>query len=85
MRVLLDTNVLLDIVEKREPAFGASYEVFIKSAAKEIDADFEDAVITATASREQADYIITGNTKDFSKSSVPAISPSEFLKQAKAP
>jgi predicted nucleic acid-binding protein len=139
MRVLLDTNVLLDVVEKREPAFAASYEVFRKSAAKEIDAiigagsitdiyyvnrrncgndgqalnsiidllkvvtlvdtkatdiqeaikfgfpDFEDAVIAATASREQADYIITGNVKDFSKSSVPAISPAEFLKQTKAP
>jgi predicted nucleic acid-binding protein len=133
VRVLLDTNVLLDIVEKREPAFTASYKVFLKSAAKEIDAiigagsvtdiyyvtrkncgndkqalnsiidllnvvtpvdtkaadiqeaiklgfsDFEDAVIAVTASREQADYIITGNVKDFSKSAVPAISPVEFL------
>jgi predicted nucleic acid-binding protein len=138
VRVLLDTNVLLDIVEKREPAFAASYEVFLKSATKEITAiigansvtdiyyvnrrncgndeqalhsiidllnvvtlvdtkaadiqeaikfgfpDFEDAVIAATASREQADYIITGNMKDFSKSPIPAISPAEFLHQMKA-
>jgi predicted nucleic acid-binding protein len=126
VKVLLDTNVLLDIVEKRASSFDASYEVFMKSATKEIDAivgagsvtdiyyvnrkncgnseqalnsiidlltvvslvdtkaadiqeaiklgfsDFEDAVIAATASREQADYIITGNTTDFSKSPVPA-------------
>jgi predicted nucleic acid-binding protein len=139
VKVFLDTNVLLDVVEKREPAFAASYDVFLKSAAKEIDAiigagsstdiyyvnrrncgndkgalnsiidllkvvslvdtkavdileairlgfsDFEDAVIAATALREQADYIITGNAKDFSKSPVPAKSPAEFLKQTKAP
>ncbi|MDR3337684.1 MAG: PIN domain-containing protein [Treponema sp.] len=139
MKVLLDTNILLDIVEKREPSFAASYEVILKSATKEIDAiigagsvtdiyyinrrncgndeqalnsiidllkvvtlvdtkaadiqeaiklgfsDFEDAVIAATASREQAGYIITRNVKDFSKSSVPAISPAEFLQQTKAP
>jgi predicted nucleic acid-binding protein len=139
VKVLLDTNILLDIVEKREPSFAASYEVILKSATKEIDAiigagsvtdiyyinrrncgndeqalnsiidllkvvtlvdtkaadiqeaiklgfsDFEDAVIAATASREQAGYIITRNVKDFSKSSVPAISPAEFLQQTKAP
>jgi predicted nucleic acid-binding protein len=137
VKVLLDTNVLLDIVERRMPSFDASYEVFMKSATKEIDtiigagsvtdiyyvnrkncgsneqalnsiidllkvvtlvdtkavdiqevirlgfSDFEDAVIAATASREQADHIITGNTKDFSKSPVPAMCPSEFLQQTK--
>jgi predicted nucleic acid-binding protein len=35
VKVLLDTNVLLDIVEKREPSFDASYKVFIKSATKD--------------------------------------------------
>ena len=65
MKVLLDTNILLDIVEKIEPHFS----------------DFEDAVIAATAARENADYIITRNTGDFIKSSVPAISPTDFLKK----
>ena len=32
MKVLLDTNVLLDVVEKREPHFSDSYEVFLKNA-----------------------------------------------------
>jgi predicted nucleic acid-binding protein len=138
VKVLLDTNVLLDVVERREPSFSASYEVFTKSVTKEIEAivgassvtdiyyvnrkncgnseqalnsivdllkvvtlvdtkaadiqdainlgfaDFEDAVIAVTALRERADYIITGNTKDFSKSPVPAIHPAEFLKQTKS-
>ena len=37
MKVLLDTNVLLDIVEKREPHFSDSFRVFMKSATKEIE------------------------------------------------
>jgi predicted nucleic acid-binding protein len=42
-------------------------------------ADFEDAVIAAIARREKADYIITRNIKDYSKSPIPAITPEEFL------
>jgi predicted nucleic acid-binding protein len=134
MKVLLDTNVLLDIVEKREPHFSDSYQVFLKSAKKDIEgiigvssvtdvyyvtrknckdtkravnfiidmlkivtpvdskavdimealklnfSDFEDAVVSATAAREKADYIITRNVSDFLGSSVPAISPSDFLR-----
>jgi len=41
--------------------------------------DFEDAIIAATALREKADYIITRNAKDYSKSPVPAVTPDEFL------
>ena len=43
--------------------------------------DFEDAVIAATAARENADFLITRNTSDFLKSNVPAISPVDFLKK----
>jgi predicted nucleic acid-binding protein len=135
MKVLLDTNVLLDIVERREPFFSNSFEVFMKSARREIDAvigassvtdiyyvtrrnckdagqalsyiidmlkvvtpvdtkaadiqeairlnftDFEDAVIAATAARENADYLITRNAGDFTKSPVLAISPADFLRK----
>ena len=135
MKVLLDTNILLDILEKREPYFSDSYEVFKKSAERKIEAiigassvtdiyyvtrknckdaerslnyivdmlkivtpvdtkavdiqaaiklnfsDFEDAVISATAAREKADYIISRNAGDFIKSPVPAISPADFLKK----
>jgi predicted nucleic acid-binding protein len=43
--------------------------------------DFEDAVVAATAARENADYLITRNVSDFSQSPVPAISPTDFLKK----
>jgi predicted nucleic acid-binding protein len=137
MKVLLDTNVLLDVVEKREPFFSDSFQVFMQSAKKEIEAiigassvtdiyyvarrncknagqalgyiidmlrvvtavdtkaadiqeairlnftDFEDAVIAATAAREKADYVITRNAGDFTKSPVPVISPADFLRRPK--
>ena len=41
--------------------------------------DFEDAVQSVTAERIHADYIITRNVRDFSKSRVVAFTPSELL------
>lgn len=41
--------------------------------------DFEDAVQSATAEFVHADYIITRNIKDFTKSKVMAFTPSELL------
>lgn len=51
----------------------------IQAAKFEFD-DYEDAVQSACAARIMADYILTRNTKDFAKSPIPAISPSEFFK-----
>lgn len=41
--------------------------------------DFEDAVQSATAESVHADYIITRNIKDFTKSKVMAFTPTELL------
>lgn len=135
MRILIDTNIILDIFQKREPFFADSYQAlhkaieadveclisasaatdifymlrkFLKSAeqAKErieqlsqlvafadvrgMDihtalmrsvSDFEDAVVDAVAERNGASYILTRNIKDFAGSAVPAITPTDFLKQ----
>lgn len=135
MRILIDTNVILDIFQKREPFFADSYQSlhkaieadaeclisasaatdifymlrkFLKSTeqAKErieqlsqlvtfadvqgMDIhtalmrsmpDFEDAVVDAVAERNGASYILTRNIKDFAGSSVPAITPKDFLKK----
>ncbi len=135
MRILVDTNVILDIVQKREPFFADSYQALRKAIetdteclisasavtdifymlrktfqsaqkAKErieqlsqivtfadvqgIDIhttlvrampDFEDAVVDAVAERNSASYILTRNVKNFDGSSVPAITPTEFLKK----
>ena len=135
MRIVIDTNVVIDIFQRREPFFTDSYralnlatndenseclfsvtavtDVFyllrkvFKSADKakhkievlsqlvtfaEVQAidifnallqpmsDFEDSVVNAVAERYEADYILTRNTKDFSTSVIPAITPTELLK-----
>jgi predicted nucleic acid-binding protein len=41
--------------------------------------DFEDAVQASCAARIKADYIVTRNIKDFDKSPIPALLPSEML------
>jgi predicted nucleic acid-binding protein len=68
---------IFDILEIIKPVDTLVNDIF--SAAELGFADFEDAVIAAIAQREKADYIITRNTKDYSKSPVLAIAPDEFL------
>lgn len=41
--------------------------------------DFEDAVMIETAIRNHMDCIITRNTKDYAKASLPIYTPDEFL------
>lgn len=135
MKILIDTNVILDIFQKREPFFPDSYQAlhkaieaeseclvsassatdifymlrkFLKSAdqAKErieqlsqivtfadirgMDIqtalmrtmpDFEDAAVDVVAERNGAACILTRNTRDFTGSAVPAVMPTNFLKQ----
>jgi predicted nucleic acid-binding protein len=57
--------------------------VDIKTAIASNFSDFEDAVLSATASREKADYIITRNTADFADSPVKAVTPDEFVEELK--
>ena len=81
MRILIDTNVILDIVQKREPFFANVQGVDIHTAIMRSMPDFEDAVVDAVAEWNGANYILTRNIKDFAGSSVPAITPTEFLKK----
>lgn len=41
--------------------------------------DFEDCLQDECAVQNNADYIITRNTEDFSNSTIPAVTPSDFL------
>lgn len=43
--------------------------------------DYEDAIQSVQANRVKANYIITRNIKDYNKSKVTAIKPSEFLER----
>jgi len=43
--------------------------------------DFEDAVVVKCARSVGCDYILTRNSQDFNKSSIPAVTPENFLKE----
>ena len=137
MRVLLDTNVIVDVLQHREPRHADGEKIFLAAAMKQISAcvtakqiadihffsckqfpgaenvdakarkvisallglfeildtkgedcqnaigiengDYEDAILISTAQREKVDSIITRNPQDFLCSSVPVLSPDEFL------
>ena len=135
MRVLIDTCVILDYLQGREPFFGDALNIAIDMANREYEGyvtakaltdlyyiihrhthsdtetrqiisrlthlfglvdtfaedcinalhsgmtDYEDAVMSETAHRIKADYIVTRNIKDYDRSKVHAILPSEFLIQ----
>ena len=138
MNVLLDTCVVIDFLQQREPFADEAKEIFRAAAVEKFvgyttaksaadiyylihrnthsdreardklnkllgiltlldttagdifraltadTSDFEDAVMIETAVRSHIDCIITRNVKDYRKSSVPAYSPAEFLKQLKS-
>ncbi len=133
MVLLIDTNILLDVLQERAPHFEASFKIWglceydesvtgyisslspmnvvyamrkeltpdrtqemfatlaltfkfadlkmsdLETAADMKWRDFEDAVQSVTASRINADYIITRNTKDFQDSPIKAITPEEYF------
>ena len=132
MKLLIDANILLDVLQNRENFVRASSMVWklceteqakgyisaltfanlVYIMRKEMDAqrieevlhmlslifefaelndsdlfraaalqwpDFEDAVQSVTAERIHADYIITRNVRDFSRSKVIALTPDELL------
>lgn len=81
MRKQLDPKAIEDIFRKMHLIFNfTDFSVSDLTRAAEWNwNDFEDAVQSATAERVQADYIVTRNVKDFSRSKVIAFTPSELL------
>ena len=133
MRVVIDTCVILDYLQNREPFFDDALNIAISRANREYEGyitassvtdlyyiihrynhsdketrdivstltmlfgltdtcaedcinalqsemtDYEDAVMSETAYRIGADYIVTRNVDDYAKSKVLPISPSDFL------
>ena len=135
MRVLLDTNILIDLIAQRPPFVKNAKAILKLCMEKQIDGciaahsvmnifyilrndltaderknvltelcnfltvvgidkakilfalanddfpDVEDCLQTECAKEFSADYIVTRNVKDFQNSTIPAISPDEFLKK----
>lgn len=134
MRVLIDTNVILDVLYARKDFLEASLKVWkyceinkiegyvsalsipnivyilrkeltpektrqiidqlfliftiadlrsddLRKAGAMKASDYEDALQMVCAARIKADLIITRNIRDFIESSIPAVTPSEFLEK----
>jgi hypothetical protein len=64
MKILLDANVVMDVIEKREPSY--------KDAVTLLKA-------VSGAERENMDFVVTRNKKDFINATVKIITPVEFL------
>lgn len=134
MKVLVDTNILIDYITIREPFYDSAFKVITLCADKKVKCaiaahsiptmyyllrremtdsarrivikrfleifdvalfekdmvisaldredfkDFEDCLQDECAANISADYIVTRNIKDYQNSTVPAITPNEFLK-----
>ncbi|GAP72448.1 hypothetical protein SAMD00024442_32_10 [Candidatus Symbiothrix dinenymphae] len=70
----MSINRILDILK-----IAAIDEYDIIAARYSLFADFEDAVQFTCAKKLGADYIITRDTADFELSTIPAISPENFI------
>lgn len=81
MRKQLDPEKIEDVFHKLNLIFEfADFSVSDLTHAADLNwNDFEDAVQSVTAERIHADYIITRNVRDFSKSRVMAFTPPELL------
>jgi len=71
-------TLLLQLTDHFEIA-GLEKENIIRSLHNTDFPDFEDCLQDHCASDFLADYIITRNTADFSRSTIPAITPEEYL------
>ncbi len=78
----LDTRRAIDNVQRLLNLFdvAAVNRVVLESALNADFADFEDAVMHASAHHVNADAIVTRNTRDFAKAIIPIYPPSELLK-----
>ena len=81
MRKQLDPEKIEDVFHKLNLIFEfADFSVSDLTHAADLNwKDFEDAVQSVIAERIHADYIITRNVRDFSKSRVMAFTPPELL------
>ena len=83
---MIDANSIAQLHEllAKVLTFAPLTDAEIDAAANMRWKDFEDALQEATAEHIGADYIITRNTKDFAASSVPSLTPADFLQLIEA-
>lgn len=72
LRILVDTNVLLDYLLCRSPYDRAAEQIVVACKQRRVSG--------CIAAAFQADYIVTRNCADFKSSGTPCIEPAEFCK-----
>ena len=84
MKALIDINILLDVILRREPHFSQSKRI-IDCCITFIDGyialhSFATLFyVLKESEHKDVDYIITRDTDDFKNCAVPAITPEQFL------
>lgn len=83
MKLLLDLNVLLDVIQRREPFYQASASVLSKVVGGEDSGAIPSHALTTLyyvvqrfSGKEEADGFVVA---DFEGSPVPVMTPEEFL------
>lgn len=73
MKLLLETNVLIDFYAHRKPFFNEAEKLFFLGYAKEV------FIVENCAERVGADFIITRDRRGFALLKLPVCSPSGFF------
>ena len=79
MVLLIDANVILDVLMNRQDFVKDSSMIWKLCETEKAKGYVSALTFAVTAERIHADYIITRNVRDFSKSKVIAFTPSELL------
>ncbi|MDR1150634.1 MAG: PIN domain-containing protein [Clostridiales bacterium] len=69
---------IISVIIKQFPVIAIDAKILTEALHSDMD-DFEDCVIEASSKKNNIDYILTRNTKDFKKSIVKPITPEELL------
>ena len=92
MRILADTNVIIDALTSREPWNKSAEEIFLMAANHTIEMYITASSATdiyylirkhlhnIEASRKDMDYIVTRNIKDYQAGGTKIILPDDFVK-----
>ena len=84
MKILVDTNVLLDIVLQREPFRQSSHQVVALCQQEELEGAIAANTIADMFYILRKDFSVQErktNTRHFQNSTIPALSPQEFCQR----
>jgi len=72
-RLFLDTNIVVDLLDRREPFCHDAVRLFTMAYNKQVQ------LIVSPMTYSKADIIITRNGKDFTASKLPVMTATEYL------